>query len=79
METKFDFDKTEAAVQAPKIVYVRAVPVTDLPPEVQGQAMGADEVYAVHAETGERLALVRNKNLAFMLARQHDMAPVSVH
>jgi len=62
-----------------RIVYVKPVPVADLPTEMQGQAMGADEVYAVHAETGERLALVRNKSLAFMLARQNDMAPVHVH
>ncbi len=36
-------------------------------------------IYAVHNEDGERLALVRDRRTAFVLARQNDMAPVSVH
>ncbi|PIV78887.1 MAG: DUF1150 domain-containing protein, partial [Rhodobacteraceae bacterium CG17_big_fil_post_rev_8_21_14_2_50_63_15] len=28
---------------------------------------------------GERLALVRDRRLAFMLARQNNMEPVTVH
>lgn len=79
MDTKFTFDGAEAPSTAKRIVYVKPVAVTDLPADVQGQAMGAQEVYAVHAESGERLALVRDRNLAFMLARQNDLAPVNVH
>lgn len=62
-----------------KIVYVRPVAVAELPDELRDQAMGLDTVYAVHDATGERLALVKDRKLAFIVARQHDMAPVSVH
>jgi len=33
----------------------------------------------VHSEAGERLALVRDRKLAFILARQNDLTPVTVH
>lgn len=65
-------------VQHP-IVYVRPVAVADLPAEVQAQAEGITTIYAVHRMDGERVALVRDRALAFALARHHDMAPVSVH
>ena len=61
------------------IVYVRSVAVSDLPQEVQDAAGGATELYAVHSSAGERLALVKDRQLAFTLARQNDLAPVSVH
>lgn len=64
---------------ASPIVYVREVKVADLPEELRDQAAGLDVIYAVHRMNGERLALVANRGLAFALARQHDMAPVSVH
>jgi len=61
------------------IVYVRPVMVSDLPAELQAQAEGLEVIYSVHSPNGERLALVADRKLAFALARQHDMAPVSVH
>lgn len=61
------------------IVYVRPVAVSDLPEELQAQVEGLEVIYAVHRPDGERLALVADRKLAFALARQHDMAPVSVH
>lgn len=64
---------------ADRIVYVRKVAVSDLPAEVQSQATGLDALYAVHDANGERLALVKDRNMAFILARQHDLAPVTVH
>jgi hypothetical protein len=64
---------------ADRIVYVRPVAVADLPAELREQAMGAETVYAVHRPDGARLALVRDRALAFALARQNDMAPVNVH
>jgi hypothetical protein len=75
MNMKFDF----GAESAERIVYVRPVAVAELPAEVQEQAMGMDEIYAVHDSDGQRLALVKDRALAFMLARQNDLAPVSVH
>ena len=75
MNTKYDFsDGTET-----RIVYVRPVAVSELPSEVQEHADGADHIYAVHNAEGERLALVKDRKLAFLLAEQHDMAPVNVH
>ena len=61
------------------IVYVRPVMVADLPSALQAQAEGLTIIYAVHRPNGQRLALVADRKLAFALARQHDMAPVSVH
>ncbi|SLN14001.1 hypothetical protein ROJ8625_00440 [Roseivivax jejudonensis] len=75
MDTKVNFD----AVDEGRIVYVRPVAVSDLPDEVQIQAEGLDTLYAVHRADGERLALVRDRGLAFVLARQNDFAPVTVH
>jgi hypothetical protein len=75
MNAKFDF----GPVNGERIVYVRPVPVSELPDDVRSQLPGLETLYAVHDANGERLALVRNRRLAFALARQHDMAPVSAH
>jgi hypothetical protein len=61
------------------IVYVRAVAVADLPQQLQEQIDGLETVYSVHRPDGMRVALVADKKLAFDLARQNDLAPVSVH
>lgn len=61
------------------IVYVRPVKVSELPDELRQQAEGLDVIYAVHRPDGERLALVRDRALAFALARQNDLAPVNAH
>ena len=58
---------------------MRPVDVIDLPVEVQDAAEGAERIYAVHNADGERLALVRDRKMAFVLARQNDLAPVNVH
>ncbi len=75
MDTKFDFGNDEGQ----PIVYVRPVSVTDLPDEVRQQAEGLETLYAVHSVDGERLALVKDRALAFVLARQNNMTPVGVH
>ncbi|MCA0271717.1 MAG: DUF1150 domain-containing protein [Proteobacteria bacterium] len=75
MDTRYEFGPEAGD----KIVYVRPVAVAELPDELRDQAMGLDTVYAVHDATGERLALVKDRQLAFIVARQNDMAPVSVH
>jgi hypothetical protein len=62
-----------------RIVYVRPVAVADLPEEMRAHVIGRDEVYALHDASGERLALVKDRALAFVIARQNDLAPVSVH
>jgi len=62
-----------------RTVYVKTIAVTDLPQEVRDQAEGLDQLYAVHDAQGQQLALVGDRKLAFVLARQHDYAPVMVH
>ena len=75
MNTPFEFD--DGAKD--RIVYVRPVEVADLPREVRDQAPGVERIFAVHAADGQRLALVRDRDMAFALAREHDLAPVNVH
>lgn len=75
MDTKYDF----GAEQDRPIVYVREVKVDDLPAEVRQQVGGLKTLYAVHNAEGERLALVRDRTLAYVLARQNDMEPVAAH
>jgi hypothetical protein len=72
---------TVLAESAGRIVYVRPVAVSDLPAEVQAEAEGAGlaVLYAVHRSDGARLALVADRRMAFALAMQHDLAPVSAH
>ena len=74
MQNPFD-----AAPATDRIVYVKAVDVTDLPDEVQTQVDGLEQLYAVHDSDGQQLALVADRKLAFHLARENDYAPVPVH
>ncbi|QIE41078.1 DUF1150 family protein [Meridianimarinicoccus aquatilis] len=62
-----------------RIVYVRPVDIDDLPDEVREQVTGSENIFAVHATNGDRLALVSGRDRAFVLARQNDMRPVHVH
>ena len=75
MNTPFDFKTLESD----RLVYVRPVEVAELPEDVQAETAGSKRIYAVHSADGVRLALVRDRSLAFALARQNDFAPVSVH
>lgn len=75
MDHKFDFPD----VADRPIVYVRPVAVDDLPDDIRAQLPGVDTAYAVHDAAGQQLALVRDRRLAFALARQHDFAPVNAH
>lgn len=76
MDTKYEFDDTQ---DVRPIVYVRQVSVDDLPDEMKPHAEGLKTLYAVHTVDGERLALVRDRALAFVLARQNNLDPVTVH
>jgi hypothetical protein len=75
MNTRYDFERTEGQ----RLVYIRPVIVADLPEEMQEQAQGRKKVYGVHSPDGMCLALVKDRKLAFALARQNDFAPVEVH
>lgn len=75
MDSKFDF----SGIETRNTVYIRRVATSTLPHEIREQIPGVDSMYAVHDAEGERLALVRDRSLAFMLARQNELTPVSVH
>jgi hypothetical protein len=75
MDVRYEWFPEEGA----QIVYIRPVQVADLPAPIRAQAEGLETIWAVHRPDGERVALVRDRGLAFALARQNDMAPVSAH
>ena len=75
MNTKYEFSQRDQE----RTVYVRPVAAAELPDDVREQVEGLDTLYAVHDAEGQRLALVKDRNLAFVLARQNDLAPVTVH
>lgn len=75
MDSRYDFGD----IAPQNTVYVRRVATRTLPEEIREQLPGVETLYAVHGTDGERLALVRERAQAFMLARQNEMAPVSVH
>lgn len=62
-----------------QIVYVRPVIVADLPEELQEEIGPVETVYSVHRPDGTQVALVKDRDMAFALARQNDLAPVNVH
>lgn len=75
MHSKVDFSGYDTG----KLVYIKAVDVTDLPLELQKQIDSGKTLYSVHNPDGERLALVDDRNLAFVLARENDLTPLTVH
>jgi hypothetical protein len=75
MDTPFDFGEAVAK----EIVYIRPVCTDSLPDPIRAQAGDLRVLYSVHRPDGARLALVADRNLAFALARQHDLAPVNAH
>jgi hypothetical protein len=74
MNTKFDLKNIDQS-----IVYVKPILVADLPEDMREKAGDLQELFAVHNASGEQLALVANRKLAFHLARENDMQPVTLH
>ncbi len=75
MNVKFNFDHENLD----RVVYVRAVDVSELPADVQAQLSQEEHIYAIHSEDGEQLALAKDRDIAFAIARTNEFAPVSVH
>ncbi|KAB7610436.1 DUF1150 family protein [Amylibacter sp. SFDW26] len=75
MDNEFDF----AYHGQRRKVYVRSVKNSDLPEDLQIETNGFDKIYAIHSEDGEQLALVKDRELAFAVARTNDFVPESVH
>ena len=62
-----------------RIVYVKSVDVDDLPDDIRVHLPDQTMLYAVHNANGQRLALVKERDMAFVLARENDLSPVTVH
>lgn len=74
MNTKYDLKNLGG-----DIVYVKPVSVAELPDEMKEQVGDLQTLFAVHNAEGEQLALVADRKLAFHLARENHMQPVTVH
>jgi hypothetical protein len=62
-----------------RIAYIRQIPVDRLPAEMREGLPDATEVYGIHSPEGEVLALTSDRQMAFLVARSNDLAPVSAH
>ena len=58
------------------IVYVREAEKSGLPDHLKS---APGKFFAVHDHDGKCLALTEDRKVAFALARQNDMMPVSAH
>ena len=66
----------------PPLVYIREVVAEELTDTLQKAGVKLDNstvLYAVHLETGERMAVFSERDAAFEAARYHGATPVSVH
>lgn len=62
-----------------KLVYIRRVDPARLPEDLRAQVPADAAVWGVHAPDGACLALTGDRRLAFSMARQNDLSPVSAH
>mgnify|MGYP002777481084 CR=1 FL=1 len=60
-------------------VYVKPIAVSTLPEGLRRQAGDLETIFAIHDAEGAQIALVADRNLAFVLARQHDKVPMTLH
>lgn len=72
-----------ARIIGPNTVYVREVGVDELKGAgvlpVDAPVAPSQKFFALHAADGRRVAVVDNRDMAFVAARQHELEPVSVH
>jgi len=62
------------------LVYVKSISSGELPIDVQQEILDEQEpLFALHNSTGDRIAVVSGRDAAFVVARQNDLNPVSVH
>jgi hypothetical protein len=72
-----------ARIIGPNTVYVREVGVEELKGSgvipVDAPVAPTQKFFALHSADGRRVAVVDNRDMAFVAARQHELEPVSVH
>ena len=61
-----------------RIVYIRPIDTAAVP-EAVASGITAPMVYAIHDASGNRLAVIADRDAAFYVARQHEMTPVYAH
>ena len=69
-------DKITHPMKGNPIVYVREAERSELPDHLKGTP---GKMFAVHDHEGKCLALTEDRKIAFALARQNDLQPVSAH
>lgn len=74
MDTKFDFEEFGQG-----IVYIKPILAAELPDEMREKVGDLEELFSVHNADGQQLALVADRQMAFHLARENNMEPVTVH
>ena len=62
--------------QGNPIVYVREAEKSGLPEHLRS---APGKLFAVHDDDGKCLAVTEDRKVAFALARQNDLTPVSAH
>ncbi len=69
------------SLEANQLVIVRKVDVAELPDELREQASdaGLEALYSIRTEEGTPIALVGDRDLAFSVALDNDLRPVSLH
>ena len=75
MHSKYDFSHFDTD----DLVYIKTVEVTELPLDLQRQVGSDKTLYALHKADGERVAVVENRALAYSLARDNDLTPMTLH
>jgi hypothetical protein len=72
-----------ARLIGPNTVYVREVGADELKGAgvipVDAPIPAKQKFFALHAADGRRVAVLDNRDLAFVAAREHELEPVSVH
>jgi hypothetical protein len=72
-----------ARIIGPNTVYVREVDVEELKGSgvlpIDAPVPAKQKFFALHAADGRRVAILDNRDMAFVAAREHELEPVSVH
>lgn len=61
-----------------RIVYIRPIDAAEVP-EAAASGVTAPRLYAIHDASGNRLAVLTDRDAAFFVARQNEMTPVHAH
>jgi hypothetical protein len=76
LEQNYNFD----GLDEKGLVYVKSISSSELPIDVQQEILEEQgPLYALHNSTGDRIAVVSGRDAAFIVERQNDFNPVSVH